>query len=152
MANVIDVAEYFISLSKERTRFAITPLKLQKLLYYAQAFSLRDRKATLFTEAIEAWKHGPVVPKIYRRYKDYGYFTIPHKEFENKGLVIEEPKLTDDEIETITEVWEQFGHLDGKFLEELTHQEDPWINTTINDVIEVQDIIDYFADEPALNI
>ncbi|WGD98342.1 Panacea domain-containing protein [Bacillus safensis] len=152
MANVIDVAEYFISLSEERTRFAITPLKLQKLLYYAQAFSLRDRKGTLFTEAIEAWQHGPVVPKIYRRYKDYGYFTIPHKEFDNKASVNEEPKLTDDEIETIKEVWEQFGHLDGKFLEELTHQEDPWIYTTINDVIEVQDIIDYFVDEPALNI
>lgn len=146
MAKVIDVAEYFISLSEERTRFAITPLKLQKLLYYAQAFNLRDGKGILFPEAIEAWQHGPVVPKIYRKYKEYGYFSIPHIEFNNEDLFTEEPKLTDDEIETITEVWERFGHLDGKFLEELTHQEDPWIFTNINDEININDIENYFVD------
>ncbi|WP_077595966.1 Panacea domain-containing protein [Oceanobacillus kimchii] len=145
MANVRYVAEYFLSLSEERTPLAITPLKLQKLLYYAQAFSLRDRDGALFSEAIEAWKHGPVVPKIYRLYKNYGYFTIPHQDFINEDPFTGETKLNDDEIETINEVWEQFGHLDGKFLEELTHQEDPWLFADINDEIEIEDILEYFT-------
>lgn len=152
MARVKNVAEFFISLSEERTPYAITPLKLQKLLYYAQAFNLRDGKGVLFSEAIEAWKHGPVVPKIYRAYKDYGYFTIPHQEFDNVDPITDTLKLNPGEIETITEVWKQFGHLDGKFLEELTHQEDPWIFTNINEEIDINDIIEYFANEPVINV
>ncbi|MED4022003.1 Panacea domain-containing protein [Priestia aryabhattai] len=152
MAKVKHVAEFFISLSKERTHYAITPLKLQKLLYYAQAFHLRDKKKTLFPEAIEAWKHGPVVPEIYRLYREYGYFTIPHSQFINEQLFTQQPKLVDCEIETIEKVWEDFGRLDGKFLEELTHQEDPWIFTDINEEIEIEKIIEYFANESELNV
>ncbi|MFD6211205.1 Panacea domain-containing protein [Peribacillus sp. NPDC060253] len=148
MANVRDVAKYFISLSEERTRLAITPLKLQKLLYYAQAFNLREGRDTLFPEPIEAWKHGPVVPEIYRAYKEYGYFTIPQIDFNNINPITNKPKLYPHEIETITRVWEQYGHLDGKFLEELTHQEDPWLDTDINEVIEIENIREYFSNEP----
>lgn len=144
MAEVRHVAEYFISLSEESTPLAITPLKLQKLLYYSQAYHLRDHRVPLFHEAIYAWEHGPVVPQIYRKYKNFGYLTIPHTDFEYADLITNEQKLNDDEIATINEVWEQLGHLDGKTLEELTHQEDPWLFTEINDVIDRGLIEHYF--------
>ncbi len=141
MANVKDVAKYFISLSKESSPYAITPLKLQKLLYYAQGFSLRDNDEALFEEELRAWDHGPVNRAIYDDYKKYGYFTIPSEKFEDK-----EQTLTPKEIDSIKKVWAEYGHLDGKTLEELTHQEDPWLYTNRNAIIKKQLIKDYFKE------
>lgn len=140
MADVRNVAKYFVSLSKESTPYAITPLKLQKLVYYAQGFHLRSTGKPLFNENLLAWDHGPVVRKLYDDYKHLGYFTIAHEPFEDI-----EDKLKKREVKTINDVWKTFGHLDGKFLEELTHQEDPWLYTAKNAVIEIEDIKDYFA-------
>lgn len=138
MAEVRDVAKYFLSLSRESTPYAITPLKLQKLVYYAQGFHLRENGEVLFDDNLLAWDHGPVVRQLFDDYRDYGYFTIPCKPFNNN-------ELQQEEIETMDEVWEQFGNLDGKLLEELTHQEDPWLLTPRNRVIVIDLIRDYFA-------
>ncbi|WP_026828216.1 Panacea domain-containing protein [Exiguobacterium artemiae] len=147
MARVKDVARYFIDLSVESTPYAITPLKLQKLLYYAQGFHLINTGERLFRAELEAWAHGPVVREIYFEYKEFGYHTITSKPFINKDLFLETPLLTDGEMATIEEVWEHFGDLDGKTLEELTHQEDPWLNTEINDEIEIKLIREYFKEQ-----
>lgn len=145
MAEVKDVAKYFISLSEESTPYAITPLKLQKLVYYAQGFHLRDTGETLFDDNLFAWDHGPVVPKLYYEYQNYRYFTIPNEEFDNTRQA-----LNEKEIRTIQKVWEKYGHLDGKFLEELTHQEDPWLFTPKDYVIDIELIREYFANQLAL--
>jgi uncharacterized phage-associated protein len=50
-------------------------LKLQKLMYYAQGFSLVLFNKPLFPERIEAWIHGPVIPAVYHKYKGYGAIT-----------------------------------------------------------------------------
>lgn len=147
MARVKDVAKYFIDLSVESTPYAITPLKLQKLLYYAQGFHLINTGERLFRAELEAWVHGPVVREIYFEYKEFGYHTITSKPFINKDLFLETPLLTDGEMATIEEVWEHFGDLDGKTLEELTHQEDPWLNTEINDEIDIELIREYFEEQ-----
>ena len=147
MARVKDVARYFIDLSVESTPYAITPLKLQKLLYYAQGFHLINTGERLFRAELEAWVHGPVVREIYFEYKEFGYHTITSKPFINKDLFLETPLLTDGEMATIEEVWEHFGDLDGKTLEELTHQEDPWLNTEINDEIDIELIREYFEEQ-----
>lgn len=143
MARVNDVAKYFISLSKESTPYAITPLKLQKLIYYAQGFHLKRTNRPLFNAELEAWTHGPVVRRIYEIYREHGYRTIPQEPFINEDIV-GNPLLDREEIKTIDEVWDALGHLDGKTLEELTHQEDPWLNTNINDYIDINIIRDYF--------
>ncbi|EJR82310.1 Panacea domain-containing protein [Bacillus cereus] len=140
MANVRDVAKYFIHLSKESTPYAITPLKLQKLVYYAQGFHLRETGQPLFNENLLAWDHGPVVRRLYDDYKHLGYFTIAHEPFEDFG-----EKLNKREIKTINEVRNKYGHLDGKFLEELTHQEDPWLCTAKNGVIDTNLVRKYFT-------
>lgn len=52
------------------------PLKLQKLLYLSQGFSFAFYDEELFSDEIEAWVHGPVVPNVYREYKHYQYNPI----------------------------------------------------------------------------
>ncbi len=151
MANVLDVARYFLSLSKESTPYAITPLKLQKLAYYAQGFHLRDHKVRLFRDDILAWDHGPVVYRLWTEYNRYRYLTIPNKPFNNYDEFTEEEKLKDIEIKTIEKVWKNYGKLDGKYLEEMTHQEDPWLFTDKDDVIDINLIRDYFASQLVLN-
>ncbi|MED3536220.1 type II toxin-antitoxin system antitoxin SocA domain-containing protein [Bacillus toyonensis] len=146
MAEVRNVAKYFIHLSEESTPYAITPLKLQKLLYYAQGFHLRDTGYPLFNDNLLAWAHGPVVRDIYDDYRHLGYFTIKSEPF-----YITNHELTNEEIETIENVWEEYGHLDGKLLEELTHQEDPWLFTHRNEVIDIDLIREYFANQLILN-
>lgn len=146
MAEIKNVANYFIGLSQESTPYAITPLKLQKLLYYAQGYYLRNNLEPLFKEDLLAWDHGPVNRAIYDRYKEYGYFTIPRKPFANKNN-----ELTTREIQTIIEVWSEYGHLDGKTLEELTHQEDPWLFTGRNCIIDIELIRNYFINRVPLN-
>src|SRR5438309_2092560 len=58
----------------------ITNLKLQKLLYYVQGFHLAMNGAPLFNEDIRAWDHGPVVPQVYRKYREYGAAALPTPE------------------------------------------------------------------------
>ncbi|MGE6205346.1 Panacea domain-containing protein [Guptibacillus hwajinpoensis] len=139
MAELRAVARYLISLSQESTRFAITPLKLQKLVYYAQGRHLVNFNEPLFDDDLVAWDHGPVVRQLYNDYKHYGYNTIPQQPFNN----IDE-QLTEEEINSINAIWDEYGFLDGKLLEELTHQEDPWLFTLRNEIIDVNLIRDYF--------
>ena len=72
-----DVARYFVSLVDEEAGDSITNLKLQKLLYYAQGVNLALNDVCLFPDPIEAWTHGPVVPNVYRAYKQHGGEAIP---------------------------------------------------------------------------
>lgn len=70
MSKAIQVADYFLANADPDE--GITNLKLQKLCAYAQAFSQALRRSPLFSEALHAWTHGPVIPKIYTMYKPYG--------------------------------------------------------------------------------
>ncbi|MED0826576.1 Panacea domain-containing protein [Bacillus pacificus] len=146
MANVRDVAKYFIHLSDESPLYAITPLKLQKLVYYAQGFHLRDTGKPLFDENLLAWDHGPVVRKLYDDFRHLRYSTIPHEPFEDFA-----ERLNEEEITAIKEAREKYGRLDGKFLEELTHQEDPWLYTAKNGVINNNLVENYFTRQVALS-
>ena len=78
MINIFDLSDYLLYLGKEKSKVDgeeatsdITPLKLQKLLYYCQAYSLGLYGEILFSNIIEAWEHGPVVPEIYNKYKSH---------------------------------------------------------------------------------
>ncbi len=67
-----DIAEYFIYLSNKSDRH-ITNLKLQKLVYYAQAWHLVFFNRKLYDAPIEAWIHGPAVRSLYKKYKRSGF-------------------------------------------------------------------------------
>lgn len=102
----------------------ITPLALQKLLYFAQAFFKALYNETLFLDDCQAWAHGPVYPDIYFQYKDFGYNPI------EKSLPEEESdfsELTTRELNFLDAIVDVFGRYSGPVLGEITHNEQPWI-------------------------
>lgn len=102
----------------------ITPLALQKLLYYAQAFYYALFQEPLFVDDCQAWAHGPVFPSVYYKYKEYGYdpITKPIDEYEN-----DIGELMDREILLLDAIISCFGCYSGTVLREMTHNEIPWI-------------------------
>ncbi|BDG46395.1 type II toxin-antitoxin system antitoxin SocA domain-containing protein [Parageobacillus sp. KH3-4] len=150
MHNVLEVAKYFIAKSIPGTPKAVTHLKLQKLVYYAQGFYLAVHNKPLFGERIEAWVHGPVCPSLYRLFNHYNYNEIDDMKIDIKNL-----NLDKDAIEILDFVWDNLGHLSGKELEELTHQEAPWLDARegldpyeiSNNIIPLEHIHAYFVNE-----
>ena len=135
MANkdkIIEVAEYFIQKSqnevKEDPSRKIDALKLQKLLYYAKAWSLVLYNGhKLFPDEFQAWVHGPANPRVWHHFQGFSFSSahpeIVKKKFEN---------FTSKEKEVLDIVWHTYGKFDGKYLEMLTHAEDPWRNARLD--------------------
>ena len=128
MMDVLDVANFFLSKSIPNTQQAITHLKLQKLVYYAQAFYLafdydEIYNDFLFDDQLQAWIHGPVSPKVYAKYQENRNRLLELPPFE--GLV----NLHDEYIEQVLDcVWKTYGNFSGSQLEYFTHRDAPWIN------------------------
>ena len=146
MADVFDVADFFIQLANQSEDDQMTNLKLNKLLYYAQgAFLARTGKA-LFDQSIEAWPLGPVVPEIYHKYKVCGKGPISSSEID-----IDRSKFSDEELETLLDVMREFGKYTGSTLVSLTHRPGtPWSNAISAEctTLDLADIRDYFVQHP----
>lgn len=112
------IADYFIHVANETGSF-ISNLKLQKLVYYAQAWHLAVYNAPLFDEDFEAWVHGPVIPTLYQKYKQFGWKPIDKQ--------VEQPNFSKEVQELLDEVADEYFGCDAFELELMTHQEDPWI-------------------------
>ncbi len=118
--DIYDVANFFLKIVDRDSGSTITPLKLQKILYYAQGYYLANYDKPLFKEDFQAWAHGPANEGIYDKYKSCKYNTIP--------MPKEDLPLMDDELnDFLNDIWQTFGIYDGKYLEEQTHKESPWI-------------------------
>lgn len=113
-----DIAKWFLCSVDRESGDSITHLKLQKLLYYAQAWSLVLLERPLFKEEIQAWMHGPVIPNVYDEYCVFGYNEIPMPEIC--------PIIENKDEEVLEEVMKTYGIYQAKYLEMLTHQELPW--------------------------
>jgi uncharacterized phage-associated protein len=111
-----DIADYFIWLANDTGSF-ISNLKLQKLVYYAQAWHLALHHQPLFDEDFEAWIHGPVIPALYQEHKSFGWQPI---------LKEASPKVPRKIFEFLDEVAKVYFPCDGYELEEMTHIEKPW--------------------------
>lgn len=122
--NVNDAVDFFLykSTLDNNANFSITPLKLQKLLYYAQAWNLAIKNRTLFDCKFQAWTHGPVIVNIYHQFKQYGYNQIR----KNVCSIPESIKNNKEVLNVLNNVWDVYGKYNGKQLEILTHAEDPW--------------------------
>lgn len=138
MCTCMKAAEYFLSLQTEDAGDAISNMKLQKLLYYAQGFSLAILGKPLFNEDFEAWEYGPVIRKIYEEYRSYGDKALPKPEnFTFDPYSEEEKKLFD-------EIYDAFGQYSAWALSEMTHQTAPWRNAARNGIISKESMKDYF--------
>ena len=114
MSNIFDTAKYILEQCGE-----MSTMKLQKLCYYAQAWSLVWDDAPLFKEDFQAWANGPVCPELF--FKTKGRYSVgPEDETGGDG------DLTDDQIDTINRVIHHYGSHDAQWLSRLTHLESPW--------------------------
>lgn len=113
MATVHDAAAYILS-----KQGALPAMKLQKLMYYAQAWGLVWDDEPLFGESIEAWANGPVVPALYNSHQ--GQFKV--------STIAGNPNnLTDSQRDTIDQVLSFYGDKSSQWLSDLTHKESPWL-------------------------
>jgi uncharacterized phage-associated protein len=121
------VAKYFLALQDDEE--AISNLKLQKLLYYAQGFHLAMKGRALFDDDIRAWEHGPVVPTVWREYNRYAGRPIPRPVGFDPRAIDEETRSLLDEVASV------YGQFSAWRLREMTHVEPPWKNTSSQGVI-----------------
>lgn len=137
MLNVLDVARYIINYSNEKG-YGVSNLRLQKLLYFVQAYYLAftDSHEPCFSDVIEAWEFGPVVPQVYHEFKCYGSGNIPtiNSYFDYDENAIWSIKripyvsnvIPENDKKIIQGVVEQFSNYSTSALVELTHKQKPW--------------------------
>jgi uncharacterized phage-associated protein len=125
MARAYEVARYLVRLAadEEEPDF-LTHLRLQKLLYYVQAWSLAQRGTPLFSEQIQAWANGPVVREVYSRFRDIGRRPILPEDMEPDREI----DLDEEDRAFVAAVWESYKGFSAWSLREMTHEEAPWLD------------------------
>jgi len=142
MADVFDVANYILEISREEAEDGeyelISHMKLQKLVYFCQGFSLALFDRPLFPEPIEAWTHGPVCPKLYHVLKDYGSLPITSSIDPDKIMLDENEKLL------VKMVYDVYGQYSAARLRKITHEKGPWKNSWPASPISHEYMANYF--------
>ncbi|WP_241154272.1 type II toxin-antitoxin system antitoxin SocA domain-containing protein [Streptococcus tangpeifui] len=136
-------ADYLLSKNDE-----ITPLALQKLLYYVQGFSYAFTGKFMFKNDCESWVHGPVYRDIYNKYQEFG----------REPIVLEKSYdfshyFTSQEIQLLDSIIKHLSVYNGKVLEKFTHEESPWLlargdlkeDESSTNIIDKETIADFFT-------
>lgn len=118
--NPIDVSRYVINYLNKKS-YPVNHLKLQKLLYYIEAWYTVFTGCNMFNEQIEAWQHGPVIRKVWDYFKGQSILYNNLKISESFEL-----NASKEQIEIINDVLDEYGDKTGYYLETLTHSEEPW--------------------------
>jgi uncharacterized phage-associated protein len=148
MATALDVARYLIQLAAVQDEPDwLSNLRVQKLLYFSQGWSLGLRGLPMFDDKVEAWSKGPVVPSVYHVYKNYGFFSIPH-EAGNFDINIDQ-----NDAQIVEMVWDSWKGYSATKLSELTHRSQPWIEARAglgpdensSNEITIKSMADHFA-------
>ncbi len=149
MLKAIDIANFFISLSNSATEGHITNMKVNKLVYFAQAWSMVNLNKKLFDEKIEAWPHGPVVPSVYNSFSKYKSHNI-----DKPCGIFDENNFTTEQIDLLTDVALAYGAYSAAYLRGLTHKPGtPWsmvYEEHKNNIIPNKMIYDYFKKMPPM--
>lgn len=155
--NTLDIARYVIKYSNDRD-YGISNLKLQKILYFIQAYFLIQANSPCFREPIEAWDFGPVVPDVYKQYKAYGGTDIPTMKsyisfdgddiWKSKRIRFNKINIKDEDKILINKVVDKFSEYSATDLVTLTQHQTPWIDAFSlgkNNEISLDAIKDYFS-------
>lgn len=122
MSSAISVADEILKIAK-RKGMQLTPLQLMKLVYISHGWAFPILGKDLFSNRIEAWKFGPVIPDLYHATKHYGRNTIPHSDISDNPSTGFDSTI----LSFLEDVLDKYGHLDGFSLSNLTHQTGtPW--------------------------
>lgn len=139
------VSKYIIANNKE-----ITPMALQKILYFIQGFAISLYNVDIFNARCEAWAKGPVYRKIYERFSNYQYNSIKEEEFmEYEDIDLGLDKEISDLIDSVIK---NFGCYSGTILSKMSHITFPWVEKRIdkqnneysNEEIKLSDMKKYF--------
>lgn len=142
MATIFDVAKYITESMGE-----ISAMKLQKLMYYSQAWNLVWEEEPLFTNDFQAWANGPVLPSLYARHR--GQFKVDATLFADGDCNV----LTAEQRANIDKVLGFYGEQTAQWLSNLTHQENPWLHArgelpagaSSEEIIPQADIHEYYS-------
>ena len=148
MAEVLDVAKFFIHLAQQQEEAnrgdLVTNMRLQKLLYFAQGWHLARYGKPLFSAPLEAWTWGPVVPAVYHAYKSNG----------KQGLTCDPPRpdaFTPEEYDLLLDVAREYDNYSTAALVNMSHEANaPWANTEKAHRIDNGEIEKYFSSLSAL--
>lgn len=135
------VANAFVQRAKE-VGFGLSPMKLQKLMYYAQVWHLKVTKQPLMDDNFCRWKFGPVVPAVYHEFKDYGFrniasmaTTLARDDSGEDGYSVHVPKIPADDKTSwalIDAIVKRYGHVDAQTLSNMTHTQGSAWETGLN--------------------
>lgn len=162
--SALEVARHIINYANSNDQL-LSNLKLQKLLYFVQAEFLTSQGRTCFTDDIEAWNFGPVVPAVFREFKIFGSFHIPpvkhyyvedeSQPFNFRRVVFYDIEITDEDKTVIDEVVDYFADCSSVELTDLTQKQLPWQNAYIKHlkiVISPQSIKEYFTKKRTIKV
>lgn len=142
MCKALEVANKLLEIA-DRNGDLITNLKLQKLLYYAQAYYMVNNNGEkLFDDDIQAWEYGPVVPAVYQQYKKYNSFPIDYKKVKGKGI-----RFTANQLEYLNDFASEYFRYSATELVTRTHIEQPWqsaVSKGRNSVINTKEMYEYY--------
>lgn len=144
------IASCILWLSKE-LGYPLTNMQLQKLMYYAQGFSLALLGKPMYEDDIEAWRHGPVVPDLYQDLKMFKSLQIPVNHGQEHLSL-----LSGEQVELLRIVVSNFGFRSGSELRRLSHREEIWKSHCFEDgsgddsVITKDEIAQFFTDALAV--
>ena len=131
-ANILDVA-HLVVLAASQKGIGVTPMKLQKLLYYLQAWNLVFFNTPVFQDKPEAWVNGPVYRKVYDHYKDYQMFDFIKVAPEEKQRldecvadIVRTIGFEASQQELFDEILSSYGKMSSAELGLRTHNENPW--------------------------
>lgn len=137
MYSIHDIAKFFLSRAEAEEDILIN-MRLQKLIYYAQGFTLAVFNRPLFDEPILTWAQGPAVRELYDKYKDLGNKPIDPPELKDI------PDFDSEIEELLDDVWTVYGQYSDWGLRNLVHEEPPWKDTPYNEVISHEAMRDFF--------
>lgn len=140
------IADFMLAKASPELGDIISNLKVQKLLYYAAGVMAAVRQNAddpLFTDPIEAWTHGPVVPAQYHRFSEYKSGPIPHVEGFDFGV------FRPIDLQVLDDVYGFYGQYSAWKLRNMTHEEAPWLASyeQADNTISLSQLIDFFVEE-----
>ena len=120
--NSFAIANYFIELATSHGK-ALTPMKLQKLVYFAHGWHLAIKNSPLIDEQVEAWSYGPVIPSLYRKFREFGDQSVTEAvgPSRTRAKIQDDPEFNTSTKPLLDRVWEVYGNHSAIQLSNMTH-------------------------------
>jgi len=137
----IDIAIYFLYKANIEGDL-ITNLKLQKLLYYAQAWYLVNFNRPLFNDEIKAWRFGPVIESVYHKFKNFRHTAIIYRSKEEI-----KKKFTTTDLNFLNEFYDIYINYSAHDLLQMSHNEAPWIEAyeSTSQIINIERMKEFYT-------